>query len=107
MGHLGANAAILVYDITSSESFDNVKDWVRGECLFACVRLFCKRTVFVDRQFLSFFPELNSNVHNDIGKVALDEWVDRNSLFLFDNALQCLPLLATRVTWIHIARWTR
>lgn len=30
----GANAAILVYDITNLDSFENVKDWVRGKKKF-------------------------------------------------------------------------
>lgn len=33
MYYRGASAAILVYDVTSVESFECVKDWVTGLCL--------------------------------------------------------------------------
>jgi len=33
MYYRGANAAILVYDITNMESFFDIQNWLDGECL--------------------------------------------------------------------------
>ncbi len=58
-------AAVLVYDITSEDSFENVKDWVKGNydqrievvTLFYCI------------------PELKSNVKNELGKPTEDQLI--------------------------------
>ena len=52
MYYRGSNAAILVYDITSEESFESVKHWVRGK-------------TFKNRLLIQL-KELNTNVRNDI-----------------------------------------
>ena len=36
-----ANAALIVYDITRGKSFDEAKEWVRGECVWMWVYTEC------------------------------------------------------------------
>lgn len=35
MYYRGANAALLLYDITSAVSFEDVRGWLEGECVIA------------------------------------------------------------------------
>ena len=55
-----ANAAIIVYDITNSKSFDQAKEWVEGNAIFG------NDVLIVYVSFL--FLELYRNIGTDIGK---------------------------------------
>ena len=53
-----ANAAIIVYDVTSQSSFDQVTEWITGS--YDTWRLMC--------EWFVCFPELKKNIPNEVCK---------------------------------------
>jgi GTPase SAR1 family protein len=42
MYYRGAQAALLVYDITSNESFEELNSWIQGIITFYYYQIYCK-----------------------------------------------------------------
>ena len=55
-----ANAAVIVYDITSHKSFEQAKEWVQGNT--------CWQLLYFNIHIQFAFTELHRNIKKDIGK---------------------------------------